>query len=206
MRLLANLQAADQNLGTALLQAVLGKEEAKLAGAGDASRVLAVLENPSGWMSVAERNGVLIDTLGSAVRDLRGKLGPDMAKWKWGDLHRAEFRHPLRDVVDVATRNKLDVGDWSLSGASHTPMAASYQAGDYRLSAGASFRIIVDVGNWDDSRVINAPGQSGDPASPHYRDLVPLWLEGGYVPLVYSRAAVDRETVLRLRLEPGAMP
>ena len=38
--------------------------------------------------------------------------------------------------------------------------------------------MVLDVGDWDNSRVINTPGQSGDPASPHYGDLFPLWAEG----------------------------
>ncbi len=63
--------------------------------------------------------------------------------------------------------------------------------------------MVVDVGNWDESRVVNTPGQSGNPASLHYRDLAPLWAKGEYFPLVYSRAAVESQTTERLRLEPA---
>ena len=62
--------------------------------------------------------------------------------------------------------------------------------------------MILDVGNWDNSRAVNHPGQSGDPDSPHYRDLISLWLEGKYFPLLYSRAAIEKETELRIRLLP----
>jgi penicillin amidase len=82
-------------------------------------------------------------------------------------------------------------------------MAATYRASDYKLTAGASFRMMLDVGNWDASRVINTPGQSGNPDSPNYRDLAPLWLEGKYVPLRYSRGAVEKETVERIQLTPA---
>jgi penicillin amidase len=51
--------------------------------------------------------------------------------------------------------------------------------------------MVLDVGNWDASRTINAPGQSGDPLSGHYRDLAPLWATGQYVPLLYTRSAVE---------------
>ena len=64
--------------------------------------------------------------------------------------------------------------------------------------------MVVDVGNWDNSRAVNAPGQSGDPSSPHYRDLVPLWGEGQYFPLAYSRGAVEKAVESRLRLVPRA--
>jgi penicillin amidase len=81
-------------------------------------------------------------------------------------------------------------------------MYAGYRPSDYRVVVGASFRMVIDVGNWDASRVVNAPGQSGDPRSPHYRDLAPLWADGEYVPLAYSRAAVDAATRLRIVLDP----
>lgn len=106
-------------------------------------------------------------------------------------------------MVDDATRRKLNVGDWPLSGSSFTPLAATYRPADYKLTAGASFRMVLDVGNWDASRVVNTPGQSGNPDSPGYRDLAPIWAAGQYVPLVYTRSAVERETVQRVRLEPG---
>ena len=62
---------------------------------------------------------------------------------------------------------------------------------------GPSVRVVLDVGNWDNSRAVNHPGQSGDPESPHYRDLAPLWSEGTYFPLLYSRSAVVRATEQR---------
>ena len=74
---------------------------------------------------------------------------------------------------------------------------------DFRVTAGASFRMVADVGNWDESRVVNAPGQSGNPASPHYYDLAPLWAKGDYAPLLYSREAVDGAARLRIRLLAG---
>ena len=88
------------------------------------------------------------------------------------------------------------------SGSASTPMHAGYRAGDFRVIAGASVRVVVDVGDWDRSVCVNAPGQSGDPRSPHYRDLAPVWAAGAYVPLLYSREAVDREVRHRIELLP----
>ena len=62
--------------------------------------------------------------------------------------------------------------------------------------------MVLDVGNWDQSVVINTPDQSGNPFSPHYRDLAPLWASGDYVPLVYSREVVERMAREVLRLTP----
>jgi penicillin amidase len=82
-------------------------------------------------------------------------------------------------------------------------MHTGYRPSDFRTVAGASVRIVMDVGAWDESRWINAPGQSGDPRSPHYRDLAPIWAGGGYVPMLYSRQAVDAAARARIRLEPA---
>ncbi|MDQ0035301.1 penicillin amidase [Variovorax boronicumulans] len=192
-----------KTLRAAVLKAGAGEVGATLAAPGDNTRMVLLLENPFGWVSDAQRDALLLQTLPPAMQELTAKLGPDMTAWKWGTLHRAEFRHPLAGVVDAATRKKLDVGDWPMSGSSFTPMAATYRASDYKLTSGASFRMVLDVGNWDASRVINTPGQSGNPDSPNYRDLAPLWLEGKYVPLVYSRGAVEKETVERIQLTPA---
>ncbi|WP_339091506.1 penicillin acylase family protein [Variovorax paradoxus] len=190
-------------LRPAVLKAGAGDAGAALAAPGDNTRMVLLLENPFGWVSNEQRDALLLKTLPAAMQELGARLGSDTASWKWGALHRAEFRHPLAGVVDPATRRKLDVGDWPMSGSSFTPMAATYRASDYKLTAGASFRMVLDVGNWDASRVVNAPGQSGNPDSPNYRDLAPLWLDGKYVPLVYSRSAVEKETLERIQLTPG---
>ena len=57
-----------------------------------------------------------------------------------------------------------------------------------------------EPGNWDRSRAMNAPGQSGSPESPHFSDLAKLWASGDDVTLVYSDAAVqaNRESTLTL--------
>jgi penicillin amidase len=63
--------------------------------------------------------------------------------------------------------------------------------------------MVVDVGAWDNSLWINAPGQSGMQDSPHLVDLAPLWAAGDYVPLAYSEAAVAAVTAEVITLLPG---
>jgi penicillin amidase len=69
---------------------------------------------------------------------------------------------------------------------------------------GASVRFVLDVGNWDASVCMNAPGQSGDSRSPHYRDLSALWAKGDYVPFLYSKEAVDSAISQRIKLLPSS--
>jgi len=110
--------------------------------------------------------------------------------------------HPFSAAVDGPTRAKLNVGPFPKQGGGSTPNMSSYDPRDFRQVAGPSFRVVVDVGNWDNSRAVNTPGQSGDPDSPHYRDLTRLWLKGEYFPLLYSRQRVEAETVRRIILQP----
>jgi penicillin amidase len=165
-------------------------------------RLVAWLETPQGGMTAAQRDALLLDSLGRGWDATSRRLGPDAAQWRWGTLHQAVFVHPLSAVVDEPTRARLNVNAGPIPGSPYTPLAASYGA-DYRLTAGASFRMVLDVGNWDTGRVVNTPGQSGDPASAHYRDLASVWAQGDYFPLLYTRAAVERATTQRLRLEPA---
>ncbi len=189
-------------LRPAVVRAALSPEGGRLAGYGDASRVLAVLERPDPWMPVERRNEIVVASLKSAMAEVERKLGPDPKTWQWGRLHTAVFAHPLDPILDGAGRQRYDVNAGPIGGSSFTPMNTSYRNNDFQLTAGASLRMVLDVGNWDASRVVNAPGQSGNPASPHYRDLAPLWAKGEYFPLLYTRKAVEKESRERVELVP----
>jgi penicillin amidase len=135
--------------------------------------------------------------LAAAVADARARMGDD---WAWGKLHHGYFEHPLSQM---GTAGVADVGPVAKGGSGAAVMNAGYRVSDFRVTSGASFRMVVDVGAWDNSVCINAPGQSGDPRSPHYGDLAKLWAAGEYVPMLYSRAAVDAAAVEVFRLVPA---
>src|SRR5208283_689180 len=127
------------------------------------------------------------------------RFGPDEAKWQWGQTgyHHALIMHPLSPAVSEAVRKQLDVGPAPRGGDGNTVGATGNT--DNQL-AGASFRIVADVGDWDAALGTNNPGQIGDPDSPHYRDLFGLWAEDKYFPVAYSRPRVESvaESVLML--------
>ena len=192
------------HLRRAVVAAVLPEAAAKRVGSGDSERVLQVLEGHGSWLTRERRDQIFVGTLINAVAAMEQRFGPDPSKWQWGQLHHAVFEHPLASRAgDDAARRRLTVGSWPIGGSSYTPMATSYRASDYQLTGGASFRMVADVGNWDASVAINTPGQSGDPSSPHYRDLAPMWAEGRYFQLAYSRAAVEKAARIRFELKPS---
>ncbi len=148
------------------------------------------------------RDALLARTLSAAMADLRVRLGAEPAGWQWGRLHHGYFEHPLTPVLSAPGAIR-DVGPLAKGGSGATPMAAAYRPSDFRLTSGASFRMVLDVGAWDNSTCINTPGQSGDPRSKHYDDLAPLWAAEQYVPMLYSREAVDAAAETVIGLTPG---
>ena len=100
-------------------------------------------------------------------------------------------------------RARLDLETFARGGNGYT---VNNTSDDDNQVSGASFRIIADVGDWDRSLGTNTPGQSGDPASPHYRDLQGLWAVGKYFPAFFSRAKVESvaETTTVLRPDTGS--
>ena len=148
------------------------------------------------------RDHVLIDALNSAHSRLASQQGADMHRWSWGRSHQVSFLHPLDQAQGAA--ELFDRGPVQRPGDGDVLQATGFDGDSFAQVEGASYREIFDLSDWDESRAINAPGQSGQPGSKHYDDLLPLWSEGGYFPLTYSKGAVDRATTDTLTLLPSA--
>lgn len=156
------------------------------------SDVIQLLHAPDsrfGADPITARNTLLLSSLTEAVDKAMKDLGPDMNQWQYGQekVHYIQLRHMLSRAVNIDLRSKLDLGPLPRGGSGAT---VNYTGGGNQTS-GASFRIIADVGNWDNSVGTNSPGQSGDPDSSHYADLLEMWADGGYFPLLYSRPRIE---------------
>ena len=146
-----------------------------------------------------QRNRVITESLEMAFARTKEVLGDDSANWRWGSLHLATFEHPLANTkarAAVFNRGPVERG-----GDAYTPNRAP--GPNYTQVHGASYRHILDFADWDRSVFTSVPGQSGQPESPHYGDLVDLWGNYEYAPLVYSREAVEANTANKLLLEPA---
>ena len=145
-----------------------------------------------------ERNEMLHSTLHAAADKMKKLQGDDISNWAWGKLHVLRLRHGLdqrlpASLVDPAAVERPGNG---------TTVNATYGPTLGEQIAGASYREILDTSDWDRSVAVNTPGQSGQPGSKHYADLLPLWNEGKYFPLSFSKAAVDAAAVDVLDLRP----
>jgi penicillin amidase len=120
-------------------------------------------------------------SLTRAIGELIKAQGEDWTTWRWGRLHTRAFPFPLLPPFGLPTVER--------------PGGTGSVAAD-----GASYREIMDVANWDRSIVTNVPGQSAQPESPFFENLLKLWAEDVYFPMVYSKAAVTAASAHRLVL------
>ncbi len=143
-------------------------------------------------------------SLRSAMAELETGYGGDWRTWRWAAAHEARFdnlllgRIPLvRALADVRT---------PIGGGNDTVMRAASDIADpeqpFAAVHGAGYRAVYDLADLARSRFIVAPGQSGNPLSVHYRDLVQLWRAGQGITLGQSRETLEAEAAVRLTLVP----
>jgi penicillin G amidase len=149
---------------------------------------------------IRDRDQMLAQTLRSAHNELKKLLGDDPSQRTWGHLHTVRFRHALDQ--QPGAKDLFDLSPLPRPGDEYTVNATGTYDDSWDQVSGASYREILDTSDWDHSVAVNTPGQSGQPGSPHYSDLLQLWDAGNYFPLLYSQKAVENATTDRLLLEP----
>lgn len=146
---------------------------------------------------------IVAKTLPAAVTEVEGLLGADRGAWAWGRLHVARAQHPLKALLGNLPAEQLVTEPLPRGGSGDTVGNTAYGP-NFVQSAGATFRIVVDVGEWDSSLAMNAPGQSGRLDDPHLTDLFAPWTRGEAFPLLYSRERIDAEAETVIELNPPA--
>lgn len=143
----------------------------------------------------------LAAALADVAADLR-RLGEDPAAWAWGRARPVVLRHPLG--LRPPLGRVFDIGPLPIGGDASTVAQAPVTPIDPLgpPSVIPSLRAVIDVGNWEASRFSLAGGQSGNPLSSHYEDLLAPFLRGGGVPIAWSPESVRAATVDTLRLVP----
>ncbi|MGE0552930.1 MAG: penicillin acylase family protein [Gemmatimonadales bacterium] len=155
-------------------------------------RLLTRTPEQLGASPIAARDSIAVSAFRAAVAELADTLGATPGGWRWGRLHTTPFRHPLAAMFDLEAPAR---------GGDENTVNMTGGAG-WMQTAGGSYRGIFDTSNWDNSVATSVPGQSGQPGSQYYGNLLPLWAEGRYFPLAFSREAVERETAHVLLLKP----
>jgi penicillin amidase len=144
----------------------------------------AVRENAVRWLPTgAATYAELMKDCDRSVRtELAGSkiYGTDPAGWVWGKSWQSRFPHPLANVPFIGGRFKI--ANIPINGSGQTP----------NVGSAVSMRHIASPGNWDETRHVIPLGQSGDPASPHFRDQFDAWATGSPMIFPFTKAAVEK--------------
>ena len=144
-------------------------------------------------------DALLSTALDTALAELGRAYGPEMLQWQWGRAHIAEFANPVFSRI-AALRDWVHLGVPTPGGFDTVNRGSTTirdEAHPYAQRFGAGLRIVTDLASPADSRMIAAPGQSGNPLSPHFSDLLQRWRQFDW--LVPGRAPA----VATLTLEPS---
>jgi penicillin amidase len=155
---------------------------------------------------VETRDDILVRSFSEAYNDTVTALGKDPTKWKWGDLHKAFFiSNPLGLSGIGLIENVVNRGPYAASGSTGTVNNTVWytDAGDFSVKWVPSMRMIVDLSDFTNSVTINTTGQSGHPYSQHYNDMIDLWRNIKYHPMLWTQDQVEKAAVNTLVLKPA---
>ncbi|MDW3207503.1 MAG: penicillin acylase family protein [Alphaproteobacteria bacterium] len=147
---------------------------------------------------------MLSSALDRAVFVLNDDYGSDASAWRWGDLHTAPMENFLLDLVPGLS--SLGNRPLETNGGDHTINRGQSRGGDgrhpFRHIHGAGYRAIYDLSDLDNSLYALAGGQSGNPFSPHYDDLLEPWRDGRYFRIPGRTGDIGEESGDVLHLRP----
>jgi penicillin amidase len=162
----------------------------------------AVLTRHPEWCDDPKHSGTetcarrLEQSLATALAQLRRDYGNDIGSWRWDRAHVAVFANPVLSRIPY-------LGNWfrvaiPTPGAYDTvnrgPSTIRSESHPFEQDFGAGLRIVTDLAAPEASQMIVTPGQSGNPLSRHYADLVRRWRDFRW--LVPGRAAAAATLVL----------
>lgn len=156
-----------------------------------------LLDANAGWWCGGDCRAMAALALAEAVTELVRLHGADPTAWRWGAAHQARFEHLLlRRVPGLNRAIELAV---PASGDDQTVQRQGMGAsGGFNAAHGAGLRIVADLASPDGLHAIIATGQSGNPLSSHWGDLLGSWHEGRLRQIAREPA----ETAGRIRLSP----
>ena len=158
-------------------------------------------EQPEGWFARSWPREIG-DALDVVSRDLTDRFSADPDGWAWGKVRPLTFQHPLSVVKQLAPLLNRGPYPWGGDGNTVSQAGTTPLKMPMNPTVVASLRFAIEAGDWENARFCLPGGQSGDPLSRHYDDMLPLWLRGEGIPIAWSPGAVARAAVSTLCLSP----
>lgn len=155
-------------------------------------------------LALADR--LLLFAIEDAAGQLIRRLGPNVASWRWGRLHRLAWRHPFARLPVVGAL--FGRGPFEAPGDTETvnysavvELPGGARGSEFQWVAG--YRMIADLADPTRSVSVVAGGQSGQPLSRHFADQLGAWRSGRHHVLMYDPEAVDKSALGRWLLVPA---
>lgn len=151
------------------------------------------------------RDVILHAAMRDAHDELTDRLGRDLERWTWGELHALTATHQTFGSSGIGPVERLfNRGPYPLAGGSDVVNANGWVAYEgYEVSWVPSMRYLVDLGDLDAGRWIHLTGQSGRPFHRHYADQAQPWADGATLPIAFTPGAVETAAVDVLELVPA---
>jgi penicillin amidase len=144
---------------------------------------------------------VVTAALDAGLARVATRLGGNQAQWRWDAIHPAMFPHQGLDSVRLLrrflSRSVPNGGDWSTVDVG--PVAADELFEQHSVPG---YRQVVDLSPANDSRFLDAVGQSGHFLSPHYDDFLADWRAVKHRKMRMQRAEVNNGAIGHLTLTP----
>jgi penicillin amidase len=139
--------------------------------------------------------------LDAGLTALTGKLGNDIGRWRWDSVHRAVFPHQGLDSVGflrpLLGRSVPSAGDWSTLNAAPVDTERPFEQTEV-----PGYRQIVDLSPANDSRFLDAVGESGHFLSTHYDEFLEDWRNVRHRRMRMDRGDIEQGAIGHLRLSP----
>jgi penicillin G amidase len=150
------------------------------------------------------RDDILITAMTLARYEMTRRQARDPRLWTWGHLHELELVHPgLGTSGNGLVEALFNRGPVEIGGGDSLVNATGWTATQgYAADWAPSMRMVVSLGDFDQSRWVDISGASGHAFSAHYDDQFELWQEGRTAAWPFGRGAVARAAVDVLRLVP----
>ena len=146
---------------------------------------------------------LVITSLENAYKECVRLMGRYPERWHWGDLHAIRFEHPLYPFAEGLLKDSMELMSYPRGGSGNTTNSNGFFSRNLRVRSGASWRFVVDTGDWDSARMTNTPGQSGNPESPYYDNLLEDWANDRTFPLLFSRKRIEENAAFTINLVPS---
>ena len=132
------------------------------------------------------------------------KFGADISNWKWGELHSATFKNQTLGESGVAPiENLFNRGPYPTNGGESIINATGWDIyKSYDVNWLPSMRMIVDLSDLNNSVTVHTTGESGHAYSNHYEDMIDLWRNIQYYPMLWSEESVTKNAEATLNLVP----